>query len=170
VRFLRKKWLVLISALAILSSVFIYFQQRYFFNPLTFRKNNVLYLPFKWYKKPLQIQVAEIKLNSSSRAKGYTTFDPHEIRFVVRELEKGKVVKRPTYSDTETAVLHIWLRSGSKSDSPILQDVYIQMPSYSNVGQIYTENSHHAFDEYIILTPALQSWISKSLKKGKPIQ
>lgn len=169
-KFVRKRWLILASVLVIVCGVFIYFQQRYFFNPLTFRNNNILYLPFSWYKKPLQVQVVELNLGSPSSDVGYTTFDPNQIRFVVRELEKGLVVQRPTYPDTETAIIHIWLRSGSKPDSSILQDAYIQLPAHSAVAQIYTEDSNHAFPEYISLTPALQKWVANVLKQATPIR
>lgn len=168
--FVRKRWLILTSVLAIVCGVFIYFQRTYFFNPLTFWNNNVLYLPFNWYKKPLQVQVVELNLGSLSSDVSYTTFDPNQIRFVVRELEKGSVVQRPAYPDTQNAIIHIWLRSGSKPDSSILQDAFIQLPAHSDVAQIYTEDSNHAFPEYISLTQELQKWVANVLKQATPIR
>ncbi|EPZ42468.1 hypothetical protein N007_14885 [Alicyclobacillus acidoterrestris ATCC 49025] len=32
-----------------------YIHDKYFFNPLTFRNNDILYLPWKWYTKPLSV-------------------------------------------------------------------------------------------------------------------
>ena len=168
--FVRKRWLFLTSLLVILCGFLIYYQRTYFFNPLTFRNNNVLYLPYSWYKKPLQVQVVELNLGSPANDVGYTTFDPNQIRFVIRELEKGSVVQPPTYPDTETTIIHIWLRSGSKPDSSILQDAYIQLPAHSDVAQIYTEDSNHAFPEYISLTHDLQKWVTNVLKQATPIR
>lgn len=167
--FIQKRWVVLISVLIIVCGIFIYFQRTYFFSPITFRSNNVLYLPFKWYKNPLQVQVVKLNLGNPSSNVGYTTFDPNQIRFVIRELEKGAVVQSPIYPNTETTIIHILLRTGSKSDSSILQDAYIQLPEQPHAAQISTEDANHYFQEYITLTPALQHWISEALKKGTPI-
>ena len=167
--FIRKRWLILISVLVIVCSVIIYYQRTYFFNPITFRNNNVLYLPYKWYKKPLQVQVVEINLNNSTAIR-YTTFDPNQVRFVVGELEKGTIVQQPKYSQNETAIVHISMRSGSQVDSTILQDAMIQKPNFSNVAQIYTQVPGHAFPQYITLTPELQKWVSDVLKRGERVR
>lgn len=168
--FIRRRAHLLLSvfALLVVAGTIAYIHSTYFFNPLTFRQNRVLYLPFKFYKNPLQIQVTEIDTTHSTAFR-YTTFNPKDVQFVLSQLEKGKVVQQPNYPQTETTVLHVDLRSGAQVDAPILQDAMMQGPVYSTTASIATQTQTRYYNEYITVTPALQQWIQQALKQAKPV-
>lgn len=166
----NRKWMSLfaVAVIAAVCGVGWYFHQTYFFNPLTFRNNNVVYLPFRWYRNPLQVQVWGQETPSSPPVI-YTTFDKNQIQFVLKELENGQVVGRPQFKSTDFSYLHITIRSGSRPDASIVQDAFFVGPDF-HVAQIYTEVPGRSFAEYIAVSAALKKWMLSALQHGTPIR
>lgn len=157
-------WVSAIAVVAVVAGAAIYDHSTYFFKPLTFRNTNVLYLPYQWYKKPMEIEVDYMPL-SSARGVAYRTADPSQLRFVIDQLEKGQIVPQPTYPKTETSLIHVTLKTGSRET--VLQDAVIEGPADHNVAQIYTETATAGIPEWITVTPALQKWITNAIAHGK---
>jgi hypothetical protein len=90
-----KRSLVVASALglAALLAAGLYVRATYFFNPLTFEKNEVTYLPWTWYKRPLAVE--------------FVLRDPKEVRQISDEARVRKTVDE----------LRRGLRSGTLKDS-----------------------------------------------------
>lgn len=163
----RQSLLALATVVVIGCGAALYYHQTYFFNPLTFQNNNVVYLPFRWYKNPMQMQVWGTETPSSASVI-YTTFDKTQIRFVLKELESGQVVDNSKFKSADSTFAHITIRSGSRPDSPIVQDAFMTGQNF-DVAQIYTQVPGRAFPEYITLSPTLKKWVLSALEKGKPI-
>lgn len=159
------RWLAFMRGGALfVCSGLVYLHHTYFFNPLTFRRSPVLYLPFSWYQRPLQVDVVDIR--PTAHTIRYRTFSPRAVRFVIGQLTKATVVRPPRYPATETSFIHIWIRSGAKWNSPILQDAYIQAPAHPNVAQIATRHR----SEFVALPSALQRWMDQALKHGQSVR
>lgn len=78
-----KPRLLLIALLFIIAaSTVFYIHEKYFFNPLTFKKSALLYESWNSYKKPLSMEIS----GGSSQVKKVT--DPFQIRLVMNEIEK----------------------------------------------------------------------------------
>ncbi|MGE5490649.1 MAG: hypothetical protein ACM31P_05120 [Actinomycetota bacterium] len=58
----------------------------FFFNPLTFHKDDVTYLPWSWYKSPLRLEYVD---QSPPRNRARVVDDQAEVRHVMAELKKG---------------------------------------------------------------------------------
>lgn len=70
---------------------FIIFQVNFFFNPITFKRDEVTYLPWSWYKNPL---VLEYLVDDGNHPgwKVYDVTDSAEIKYIFSELKRAPVV------------------------------------------------------------------------------
>jgi hypothetical protein len=155
-------WSVLIGVALLLIGVVlgtVYLRDRYFFNPLTFGNNDVLYLPWKWYTNPLNMQVLQL---TSPPTKVVEITVPSQIRYVITELEKGSTIKaipinesnRPTTIQTYTILIRT-------KGTLVLQLAYL-FPK-EKLAEIWTQHGNLAENEFISLTPGLLEYVKKQL-------
>lgn len=105
-----------IAALAIIAvGTCVLISNMYFFNPLLFRRNEITYLPWSWYKKPLQI---EYFVREEDGWKSIKSTETAEIRQLFRELHKGlqPVPVKPDDHDR----LSIWIAIRRVQDGVVL--------------------------------------------------
>jgi hypothetical protein len=78
----RHWWLIRIMALLLAAWI----HPGFFFNPLTFHKDDVTYLPWSWYKSPLRLEYVD---QSTNQVRMRTVDDQAEVRRVFAELKRG---------------------------------------------------------------------------------
>ncbi|OIJ20119.1 hypothetical protein BKP45_10040 [Anaerobacillus alkalidiazotrophicus] len=66
-----------------------YITTTYYFNPITFKKDDVTYLEWSWYKKPLTLEY--LVLEGDDWKVKYID-DENEIKFVFDELKKSPII------------------------------------------------------------------------------
>ena len=151
-------WLVVLAI--VLVSATVYIDKKYFFDPLTFRNNNVLYLPWSWYKKPLNIQIAT---GTGAPSKVVKIDNQGEIRLVISELEQGnrqKVIPLDQMNLPSTdQTYNMLIRT---QGSLVLQMVY--MYPKEHLAKIYTQHGSVGESEFIELTPSLLEYVANQFK------
>ncbi|UCZ55023.1 hypothetical protein LGQ02_09990 [Bacillus shivajii] len=86
-----KKLFTLIFISIFLIGTLVFINTTYFFNPITFKKDEVTYLDWSWYKKPLTLEYLVLK---DDVWKVKYVDDAREVRFFFNELKMSPV----TYS------------------------------------------------------------------------
>ena len=85
----RKRILIILIATALLLCTSLYIHSKYFFNPITFKKDNITYLPFSWYEKPMMYSYESLTNKNISSENIQSDKD---INFIYRELKKSKII------------------------------------------------------------------------------
>ena len=85
----RKRILIILIAAVLLLSTSLYVHSKYFFNPLTFKEDNITYLPFSWYEKPMKYSYVSFV---NGNIKGENIEREKDIKFIYAELKKSKII------------------------------------------------------------------------------
>jgi hypothetical protein len=155
-----KSWKSKVIILIIVVSV-IFINHIYFFNPITFQKDKITYLPWYWYKKPLQVEY----LVSGEKWKTYIVQDSSEVKFVISELKKSSQInQQQATSDTEgnKAMITVEIRQlqdGKNAPGIIL----LQAQGYEGSSIIRTGRKMESFK----ITNDLKNLIVKRVKQAK---
>jgi hypothetical protein len=153
----RKKILIACSivliALVVLSGLFI--NNKYFFNPILYKKDNITYLNWTWYTNPLSIEYDSLKIGSSQGWKTIKIKDKQEIKIVFEELKKSEQI--PEYKNIDLKLLHeVIIRP---SNGSVVLDVFID-----GGGKFAKLNSSNTF---LKLTDKLTKLVNKRMKETK---
>lgn len=97
-------------SIALLFCTSMYIHSKYFFNTITFKKDNITYLPFSWYQKPM---VYSYRSFTNNKVKGEKIENNKDISFIYRELKKSKIIGP------------IQLINRTESDKPLIGDLNI---------------------------------------------
>jgi len=147
----RAPWLIVGLCLTALAGT-VYLSCSYFFNPLTFKQNEVTHLPWRWYKNPLQLEYAVL---DEDGWKMITVTDHAEIGLVFRELQNG-AKQAPTGG--EPAGRQVWLGVRRQTDGAILLSV---------TGQEQASTCQIADETCVILTDRLQQLLEQRLQQAR---
>jgi hypothetical protein len=85
----RKRIFIILTIIALLFCTTFYIHSKYFFNPITFKEDNITYLPFTWYQKPMIYSYRSLVNN---KIKGENIERDKDISFIYRELKKSKII------------------------------------------------------------------------------
>jgi hypothetical protein len=158
---IRRKSVLMAISLFLIGTALVtaYVHDKYFFNPLTFRNDDVLYLPWKWYTKPLNMQIFELVPSANKLVE---IKDPIQIKYVISELEKGSTIKSIPFKElnhppTDPAY-GIYIRTET---SVVLQSVHLYPKE--KMASIWTQHGNLAENEFISLTPGLLEYVKKQL-------
>jgi hypothetical protein len=87
---MKKKIMIATIVILLLTIFGLYINSTYFFSPLTFRQDNITYLPFTWYSTPMIYSYeGHDKFLGVS---GYDIKNNADIRFIYKQLKMGKVI------------------------------------------------------------------------------
>lgn len=161
----RKKssriWSVIIGVVLLVGTAG-YVHEKYFFNPLTFRNNDVLYLPWQWYTKPMYMQIAELSLSTKKPAEIKSS---SQIRDVISELEKGSTIKAIPFDEFKNIpndkTYVIFVRNSSNGN---VQIAYLfPKEKIAEIGTVRKDALYGTVgeDEFISLTPDLLHYVEK---------
>lgn len=156
-----KAWISAFGAVLLLFSVLgiMGIHTKYFFNPLTFRNNHVLYLPWKWYTKPLTMQIFTLEPGLNKRV---DVRDAKPITYVLSELEKGsKAQAIPATNFPNRPMNPVYAIYITAGNHPVLQKAYLYPKD--QMAEIDTQHGDVGETEYISLTPSLLDYIQKEL-------
>lgn len=78
----------LATVLAASIGVWTYIRQVYFFNPLTFHKDDVTYLPFKWYRNPLLVEYHQS--NHINQKKDVSFTNRNDVEAMIQRLRQAE--------------------------------------------------------------------------------
>ena len=129
----------IIFLLAIFTAVTVYYRKVYFFNPLTFRRDSVINLPFKYYRNPLYIEYDYVQPGTNPHLPVWyraVTTDRREILQVITDLRHATPSSvQPDHKMLGSAGMsYILLRQQvfptPRPPSPILLTVQIYNPQH----------------------------------------
>jgi hypothetical protein len=87
-----KKLFILVFISIFLIGTLVYINTTYYFNPIIFKKDEVTYLDWNWYKNPLTLEYLVLE-NDGWKVK-YVD-DVKEIKFVFSQLKKSTIIYSP---------------------------------------------------------------------------
>lgn len=90
------------------------------FNPLTFSQDAVVYLPWSWYKAPLQLEYGVL---DDQGWRFVRVSDVQEIRSVYAELRKALATSAPLSDELEGTGNNVWFGVRRLKDGAVLLDV-----------------------------------------------
>lgn len=149
----RGLWL-LTGILGVAGLLLAYLNYAYFFNPITFRSNAVLNLPWQSYRNPLQLEYAVL---DDDGWKITTTSDPAEIDLVFRELSRGETVSE---LPPQPGSRPIWFGVRRQSDGTMLLSID---------GQEDCDSCRLESDRAIRLTAELQELLDRRLAEARNV-
>jgi hypothetical protein len=133
-----KNWISLSGAVTLLLVTFWLISYiAYFFNPITFKKDHVTYLPWSWYENPLTIEYMVLGKEGWLIKK---VDERKEVKFVIDELKDSPVIQDPEreeYKTSDNTIRRIMLRRG---DDVILLEV-----SQEWEGNVYNLSHNQVF-------------------------
>jgi hypothetical protein len=153
-----KSWKAKVIILIVVVSV-IFINQIYFFNPISFQKDKITYLPWYWYKKPLQVEY----LVSGEVWKTFIVQDSSEVKFIISELKKSSQInQQQATSDTEAnkAMITVDIRQLQKHAPGI---ILLHAQGYEGSSIIRTGRQMESFK----ITNELTLHIEKRVKQAK---
>ncbi len=110
----KGKGCIAVLAIAAIAG-YVFISNVYFFNPLLFRRNEITYLPWSWYKNPLQIEYCVLDEDGWRFTK---STDADEIRDFFRELQKGISQTSETPDNQDRA--SVWVAVRRLDDGVVL--------------------------------------------------
>ncbi|RXJ04394.1 hypothetical protein DS745_03140 [Anaerobacillus alkaliphilus] len=116
----KRNWYIVGVVTMLLGGIWLFFHFTYFFNPLTFKKDDVTYLPWSWYENPLTIEYMVLE---DEGWQGKIVDDGSEVKFVIDQLKSSPVIQdadREEYQTSDNIIRLIVLRRG---DDAILLEV-----------------------------------------------
>lgn len=146
----RAPWLITGLCLAAVAGA-VYLNCSYFFNPLTFKQNEVTHLPWRWYRNPLQLEYAVL---DDDGWKMLTITDHAEISLVFQELQRGA----RQMAGSESSGRRVWLGIRRQTDGAILLSVN---------GQEQAETCQLEGETSVILTEKLQQLLEERLQQAR---
>lgn len=154
----RKKRTLIVSSIGLIALIMflgLFINNRYFFNPVFYKKDNITYLPWTWYKNPMSIEYNSMDLNSTNGWKTIKIKNKQEIKVVFDELKKSQQISE--YDDKNSRFLNeIIIRS---SDDSVDLDIFVGADGKS--AQVKSTNT------FVKLTNKLTELVNKRMKETK---
>jgi len=154
----RKKRTLIVSSIGLIALIMflgLFINSRYFFNPFFYKKDNITYLPWTWYKNPMSIEYNSMDLNSTDGWKTIKIKNNQEIKVVFDELKKSQQISE--YDDENSRFLNeIIIRS---SDDSVDLDIFVGADGKS--AQVKSTNT------FMKLTNKLTELVNKRMKETK---
>jgi len=146
-----------VAALATAAALF-YASAIYVFNPLTFIQDDVVYLPWSWYKAPLQLEYGVLDDEGWHFVR---VSDVREIRSVYAELRKAITTSAPIGQETDPPGNRVWFGVRRMKDGAVLLDVKGQEGS----SMFFVQSGGVP----VVLTPALHQLIMERIELARQL-
>jgi hypothetical protein len=134
-----------------------YIHEKYFFNPLTFRRDAFLYESWNAYKKPVSMEI--FNTSGSSQTKKVT--DSKQVRFVMSEIEKTSNEKVSLPIKFSGPMYGIFFHTGDVLFQQVLMypdDKIVQFVAQHENNQGLVQSP-----KYVPLSPELLSYVEEQL-------
>ncbi len=126
------------------------------FNPLTFSQDDVVYLPWSWYKAPLQLEYGVLDDHGWHFVR---VSDVQEIRSVYAELRKALATTAPLSGQHDCRGNSVWFGVRRLKDGAVLLDV----KGHEGAGSFTIQGGKVS----IILTPALHQLLLERIELAR---
>ena len=153
-----KKRILIVSSIGLTALIIflcLFSNNRYFFNPVFYKKDKITYLPWTLYKNPMSIEYNSLDLNSTDGLKTIKIMNNQEIKVVFDELKKSQQISE--YDDKNSRLLNeIIIRP---SDGSVDLDIFISADG--KFAQVKSTNT------FVKLTNKLTELVNKRMKETK---
>lgn len=159
----------IILGLLIFSLIIVFYSiHTYFFNPFTFERDSITYLPFKYYKNPMFYSYWNYDKNISEER----IYNEEEIRFIYKELKKSKILgpNRPNTLSRSEGIFVIYTRSKMNSRFSNATDIgwYGQDCNIIDVSGLWKINDvDTTITLYVNITDELKEFLNSKFNEDK---